>query len=118
MSYRGQNGQAEKFILNSERREERQPHRTKSAITLLAVRSDGYVGMRADRDHLSAVERYRALVAPNTLERTPTSEWDAGGQDYVVIVVAMERCGDLVAGAEGQSYAIMNRDSTNQESGR
>ncbi|HYL26266.1 MAG TPA: FAD-dependent monooxygenase [Candidatus Nitrosotalea sp.] len=32
------------------------------AITLLAVRPDGYIGMRADRDHLSALRRYRALV--------------------------------------------------------
>jgi hypothetical protein len=31
-------------------------------ITLLVVRPDGYVGLRADRDHLSALERYRALV--------------------------------------------------------
>jgi FAD binding domain len=30
--------------------------------TLLVVRPDGYVGMRCDRDHLSALERYRALV--------------------------------------------------------
>jgi hypothetical protein len=26
------------------------------------VRPDGYVGMRCDRDHLGALERYRALV--------------------------------------------------------
>jgi hypothetical protein len=31
-------------------------------ITLLAVRPDGYIGLRADRDHLSALERYRAIV--------------------------------------------------------
>src|SRR5690348_4800458 len=31
-------------------------------ITVLAVRPDGYVGLRSDRDHLSAVERYRTLV--------------------------------------------------------
>jgi 2-polyprenyl-6-methoxyphenol hydroxylase-like FAD-dependent oxidoreductase len=30
--------------------------------TLLAVRPDGYVGMRSDGDHLSAIERYRTLV--------------------------------------------------------
>ena len=30
-------------------------------ITLLAVRPDGYVGMRCDRDHLGALERYRSL---------------------------------------------------------
>jgi 2-polyprenyl-6-methoxyphenol hydroxylase-like FAD-dependent oxidoreductase len=32
-------------------------------ITLLAMRPDGYIGMRSDRDHLSALERYRALVS-------------------------------------------------------
>jgi 2-polyprenyl-6-methoxyphenol hydroxylase-like FAD-dependent oxidoreductase len=31
-------------------------------ITLLAVRPDGYVGMRSDRDHLGALERYRSLI--------------------------------------------------------
>jgi 2-polyprenyl-6-methoxyphenol hydroxylase-like FAD-dependent oxidoreductase len=30
--------------------------------TLLAVRPDGYVGMRADRDHLGALERYLTIV--------------------------------------------------------
>jgi FAD binding domain len=32
------------------------------AITVLAVRPDGYIGLRSDRDHLSALERYRSLV--------------------------------------------------------
>jgi hypothetical protein len=31
-------------------------------ITLLAVRPDGYIGLRADRDHLNALERYGALI--------------------------------------------------------
>ncbi len=31
-------------------------------ITLFAVRPDGYLGLRADRDHLAALERYRTLV--------------------------------------------------------
>jgi len=31
-------------------------------ITLFAVRPDGYVGMRSDRDHADALERYRALI--------------------------------------------------------
>ena len=31
-------------------------------ITLLAVRPDGYIGLRADRDHLSALECYRTLI--------------------------------------------------------
>lgn len=30
--------------------------------TLLAVRPDGYVGMRCERDHLASLERYRSLV--------------------------------------------------------
>ncbi len=31
-------------------------------ITLLALRPDGYIGLRSDRDHLPALERYRALI--------------------------------------------------------
>jgi hypothetical protein len=31
-------------------------------ITLLAVRPDGYIGLRADRDHLNALGRYGALI--------------------------------------------------------
>ena len=31
-------------------------------ITLLAVRPDGYIGLRADRDHLNAIERYGVLI--------------------------------------------------------
>ena len=31
-------------------------------ITLLAVRPDGYIGLRADRNHLNAIARYDALV--------------------------------------------------------
>ncbi len=31
-------------------------------ITLLALRPDGYIGLRADRDHLNALERYRTLL--------------------------------------------------------
>jgi 2-polyprenyl-6-methoxyphenol hydroxylase-like FAD-dependent oxidoreductase len=31
-------------------------------ITLLAMRPDGYVGLRSDRDHLAALKRYRAMV--------------------------------------------------------
>jgi 2-polyprenyl-6-methoxyphenol hydroxylase-like FAD-dependent oxidoreductase len=31
-------------------------------ITLLAMRPDGYVGLRSDTDHVNALERYRALV--------------------------------------------------------
>ena len=30
--------------------------------TLLAIRPDGYVGLRADHDHLAALERYAALL--------------------------------------------------------
>jgi len=32
------------------------------AITLLAMRPDGYVGLRSDRDHLAALDRYSALI--------------------------------------------------------
>jgi hypothetical protein len=31
-------------------------------IALLAMRPDGNIGLRADRDHLSALQRYSALV--------------------------------------------------------
>ena len=31
-------------------------------ITLLALRPDGYIGLRSDQDHLNALERYRALI--------------------------------------------------------
>jgi 2-polyprenyl-6-methoxyphenol hydroxylase-like FAD-dependent oxidoreductase len=31
-------------------------------VTVLALRPDGYIGLRADRDHISALERYRAVV--------------------------------------------------------
>jgi 2-polyprenyl-6-methoxyphenol hydroxylase-like FAD-dependent oxidoreductase len=34
----------------------------RGATTLLAVRPDGYIGMRSDRDHLADLERYNALV--------------------------------------------------------
>lgn len=33
-----------------------------AGITLLAVRPDGYIGLRADRDHLKAIENYHTLV--------------------------------------------------------
>lgn len=32
------------------------------SITLLAMRPDGYIGLRSDKHHLAALERYRALV--------------------------------------------------------
>lgn len=35
---------------------------TRSGTTLLVVRPDGYVGMRCERDHLTALERYHSLV--------------------------------------------------------
>ena len=35
-------------------------------ITLLAMRPDGYIGLRSDRDHLAALERYSALVQAGT----------------------------------------------------
>jgi hypothetical protein len=30
--------------------------------TLLAIRPDGYIGLRADRDHLAALERYAGFL--------------------------------------------------------
>jgi 2-polyprenyl-6-methoxyphenol hydroxylase-like FAD-dependent oxidoreductase len=33
-----------------------------AGTTLLAIRPDGYVGLRADRDHLAALERYAAFL--------------------------------------------------------
>jgi hypothetical protein len=35
---------------------------SRAGTTLLVVRPDGYVGMRCERDHLSALERYHRLV--------------------------------------------------------
>lgn len=39
--------------------------------TLIAVRPDGYIGMRCERDHLAALEQYRRLV---TARRTAASD--------------------------------------------
>lgn len=36
--------------------------------TLLAVRPDGYVGMRSERDHLTSLERYHGLVTARASE--------------------------------------------------
>jgi hypothetical protein len=33
-----------------------------SGLTLLAIRPDGHVGLRADRDHLTALKRYKHLI--------------------------------------------------------
>jgi 2-polyprenyl-6-methoxyphenol hydroxylase-like FAD-dependent oxidoreductase len=33
-----------------------------AGTTLLALRPDGYIGLRADKDHLSAIKRYHSLV--------------------------------------------------------
>jgi len=49
---------------------------------------------------------------------SPSSERNARGQDYVVVVVAMHRHRDLVTAAEGQTDAVVNRDSPNYESRR
>jgi 2-polyprenyl-6-methoxyphenol hydroxylase-like FAD-dependent oxidoreductase len=40
-----------------------------NAITLLAVRPDGYIGLRADTDHLNALERYQSLILEGQRER-------------------------------------------------
>jgi hypothetical protein len=34
----------------------------RGSTALLAVRPDGYVGMRCERDHLAALERYQTLL--------------------------------------------------------
>ncbi len=34
-----------------------------SEITLLVIRPDGHVGLRADRDHLEALASYHSLLA-------------------------------------------------------
>lgn len=36
-------------------------------ITLLVMRPDGYVGLRADGDHLNALDRYRTLIGTDVL---------------------------------------------------
>jgi 2-polyprenyl-6-methoxyphenol hydroxylase-like FAD-dependent oxidoreductase len=33
-----------------------------NAITLLAVRPDGYIGLRSDKDHLNALDHYQSLI--------------------------------------------------------
>jgi 2-polyprenyl-6-methoxyphenol hydroxylase-like FAD-dependent oxidoreductase len=35
-------------------------------VTLLAIRPDGYVGLRADHDHVAALERYHHLILDRT----------------------------------------------------
>jgi 2-polyprenyl-6-methoxyphenol hydroxylase-like FAD-dependent oxidoreductase len=37
-------------------------------VTLFAVRPDGYVGLRADKDHVQALKRYRGLILEGTRE--------------------------------------------------
>jgi 2-polyprenyl-6-methoxyphenol hydroxylase-like FAD-dependent oxidoreductase len=39
----------------------------RGGTTLLAVRPDGYVGMRSDGDHLAALERYHTLVTARSI---------------------------------------------------
>jgi 2-polyprenyl-6-methoxyphenol hydroxylase-like FAD-dependent oxidoreductase len=41
-------------------------------ITLLAMRPDGYVGARADRNHLAAIERYRNLILAGSVKVAET----------------------------------------------
>jgi 2-polyprenyl-6-methoxyphenol hydroxylase-like FAD-dependent oxidoreductase len=38
------------------------------AITLLAVRPDGYIGLRADKNHLQELERYQSLILEGSRE--------------------------------------------------
>lgn len=37
-------------------------------ITVFAVRPDGYVGLRADKDHVQALKRYRSVILQGTRE--------------------------------------------------
>jgi 2-polyprenyl-6-methoxyphenol hydroxylase-like FAD-dependent oxidoreductase len=39
--------------------------------TILAVRPDGYIGMRSDRDHLTALERYQSLITARSSAIAP-----------------------------------------------
>ena len=45
-----------------------------TGITLLAVRPDGYVGLRSDTDHLSALKRYRSLILEGAYESALCAE--------------------------------------------
>jgi hypothetical protein len=42
-------------------------------ITLFAVRPDGYVGLRADRNHVQALGRYRSLILEGAREAAPVA---------------------------------------------
>jgi 2-polyprenyl-6-methoxyphenol hydroxylase-like FAD-dependent oxidoreductase len=44
------------------------------AITLLAVRPDGYVGLRSDEDHLRALKRYQSLILESRRETASVTE--------------------------------------------
>ncbi len=41
------------------------------SLTLLAVRPDGFIGLRADADHRSAVRRYAGLIGSGSTSATP-----------------------------------------------
>ena len=43
-------------------------------ITLLVIRPDGHVGLRADRDHVEALAAYHALLASGAQTRACTRE--------------------------------------------
>jgi 2-polyprenyl-6-methoxyphenol hydroxylase-like FAD-dependent oxidoreductase len=45
-----------------------------SEITLLAVRPDGYIGLRSDRDHLQALMRYQSLILEGRGETATITE--------------------------------------------
>jgi hypothetical protein len=45
-----------------------------SEITLLAVRPDGYIGLRSDRDHLQALKRYQSLILEGGREMVSITE--------------------------------------------
>lgn len=43
-------------------------------ITLLAVRPDGYIGLRSDRDHLRALKRYQSFILEGKRETASITE--------------------------------------------
>jgi 2-polyprenyl-6-methoxyphenol hydroxylase-like FAD-dependent oxidoreductase len=45
-----------------------------NAITILAVRPDGYIGLRSDRDHLRALKRYQSLILEGRGETASITE--------------------------------------------
>ena len=60
--------------------------------------------------------RRRSITANRTNLDAARSERNPRGQDYVVVVFLMIRHRDLVAGAERQADAVVNRNPPDQKS--